>query len=135
MFGRILLLLVLSASAAHSERLRSGFVSPTFGGNPILNSYLMTRAENFRPAAVVPEVEERTQADYFLEQLQRRALSTLSTGILSELSDPSGTQSGSYYFDDFTLGYDRVDDEIVVSITSGSTVTEITLPSYTFEAE
>jgi len=135
MFGRILLLLVLSASAAHSERLRSSFVSPTFGGNPILNTYLMTRAENFRPAAPVPEVVERTQGDYFLEQLQRRALSTLSTGILSELSDPTGQESGSYFFDDFTLSYDRVDDEIVISIISGDTVTAITLPSYTFEAQ
>lgn len=135
MLARILLLLVLSASTAHSERLRSSFVSPTFGGNPMLNSYLMTRAESFRPAAVVPEVEERTQADYFLEQLERRALSTLSTGILSELSDPSGTPSGTYYFDDFILDYDRVDNEILVSITSGDTTTEIILPSYTFGAE
>ena len=135
MYGKIILLVVLSASAVHSERLRSGFVSPTFGGNPILNSYLMTRAENFRPAAAVPEVVERTQGDYFLEQLQRRALSTLSTGILSELSDPTGQESGSYFFDDFTLSYDRLVDEIEISIISGDTVTAITLPSYTFEAE
>jgi DNA-binding NtrC family response regulator len=45
-------------------------------------------------------------------------------------------QSFSKHFpDDFTLDYDRVDSEILVSITSGTTTTEIALPSYTFDAE
>ena len=135
MIGRVFLVLLWMASGAHAERLRANLMSTTFGGNPLLNGYLMTRAEKFRPAAVVPIPEVRTQADYFLEQLQRRALSTLSTGILSELSDPTGNESGSYYFDDFSLGYERINEEIVISIDSGGNITQITLPSYTFESD
>ena len=93
----------------------------------------MSRAEMFRPPEKQVIPEPRKQSDYFIEQLQRRALSTLSTGILAELSDPAGAESGTYFFDDFTLNYTRESDAIIISIIDGETITEVTLPTYTFE--
>ena len=129
----VFILCLTSAAPTFAEKLRSNFTSPTFGGNPILNGYFMSRAEMFRPPEKQVIPEPRKQSDYFIEQLQRRALSTLSTGILAELSDPAGAESGTYFFDDFTLNYTRESDAIIISIVDGETITEVTLPTYTFE--
>lgn len=130
-----LILFVLSitfASPTFAETLIAEFTSPTFGGSPLLGNYFMSRAEMFRPEKEVI-LAERTQADYFIEQLQRRALSTLSTSILAELSDPAGAESGTYFFEDFTLSYIREIDQITITIIDGETITEVTLPTITFE--
>ena len=93
----VFILCLTLAAPTFAEKLRSNFTSPTFGGNPILNGYFMSRAEMFRPPEKQVIPEPRKQSDYFIEQLQRRALSTLSTGILAELSDPAGAESGTYF--------------------------------------
>lgn len=133
--GFFVIVLSFICTASFGEKLQYNFLIPSFGGNPLGSNHFMERALVFRPPEVIPEVEPRTQADYFLEQLQRRALSTLSSGLLAELQDPSSASSGSYYFDDFSLSYEKEDDSIIISIDDGINIVEIDLPSYDFVSE
>lgn len=114
---------------AYAGPLEFTFTNPSFGGNPLNGSYIISKADKFRPKNS-PTSEPRTQVDFFVEQLQRRVLSSLSSAVLADLSDPSGASEGSYVFDDFTLDYVRVDDEIQLRIDDGLRVVDIELPLY-----
>ncbi len=128
-----ILVFSLVSSQLVAEPLKYSFSTPTFGGNPLLGNYLMERAQIFRPEEVKPDPVVRSQSDYFVEQLQRRALSSLSSGILAQLQDPESADEGTYIFDDFTLSYERSLDSITITILEGDQIIEIDLPSYTFE--
>jgi curli production assembly/transport component CsgF len=127
-------LIALLPVAAVAGPLEFSFVNPSFGGNPMNGALLMSRADKFRPSAPVVK-DIKTQADYFIEQLQRRTLSSLATALLSDLSDPSGSAEGSYVFEDFTLDYVRENDMIRLLIDDGLQILTIELPSYAFDAE
>jgi len=127
-------LIALLPVAALAGPLEFSFVNPSFGGNPMNGALLMSRADKFRPSDPVVR-NTKTQADYFIEQLQRRALSSLATALLSDLSNASGAAEGSYVFEDFTLDYVRQNDTIRLLIDDGLQVLTIELPSYAFDAD
>lgn len=127
-------LISLLPGAALAGSLEFSFVNPSFGGNPMNGAMLMSRADKFRPSDPVVQTT-KTQADYFIEQLQRRTLSSLATALLSDLSDSSGAAEGSYVFEDFTLDYVRGDGMIRLLIDDGLQILTIELPSYTFETD
>ena len=131
---RVAALIALLPVPALAGPLELSFVNPSFGGNPMNSSMLMWRADKFRPSDPVLQ-NTKTQADYFIEQLQRRTLSTLATALLSDLSDASGAAEGSYVFEDFTLDYVRENDMIRLQIDDGLQILTIELPSYAFDAE
>lgn len=134
MMVRIAALIVLLPISALAGPLEFSFVNPSFGGNPMNGALLMSRADKFRPRDPVVQ-DTKTQADYFIEQLQRRTLSSLATALLADLSDPAGTAEGSYVFEDFTLDYTRENDMIRLLIDDGLQVLTIELPSYAFADE
>jgi curli production assembly/transport component CsgF len=131
---RAAVLIALLPVAAVAGPLEFSFVNPSFGGNPMNGALLMSRADKFRPSDSVVK-DTKTQTDYFIEQLQRRTLSSLTTALLSDLSDPSGSAEGSYVFEDFTLDYVRENDVIRLLIDDGLQIVTIELPSYAFDAD
>jgi curli production assembly/transport component CsgF len=131
---RVAALIAMLPVSTLAGPLEFSFVNPSFGGNPMNGALLMSRADKFRPSDPVVQ-NTKTQADYFIEQLQRRALSSLATALLSDLSDASGAAEGSYVFEDFTLDYVRQNDTIRLLIDDGLQVLTIELPSYAFDAD
>ncbi|MDG1118040.1 MAG: curli assembly protein CsgF [Flavimaricola sp.] len=127
-------LIALLPVPALAGPLEFTFVNPSFGGNPMNGALMMSRADRFRPSDPVLQ-NTKTQADYFVEQLQRRALSSLATALLSDLSDASGAAEGSYVFEDFTLDYVRQNDTIRLLIDDGMQILTIELPSYAFDTD
>ena len=98
-------------------------VNPSFGGNPLNGSQLLGIANIHKPKV---EREERSEAEYFQDQIQRRILSTISAAIIDDLRD-SETPEGTYAFDDFTLNYVTSSDgknvNVTIAETNGATTT------------
>ena len=120
-------------ATAHAQDLVYEPVNPSFGGNPFNSSHLLaiaTAQDDNEPPA--DEVDETTQAEIFLRQLESRLLSGLAREVTEAIFGDDPQDSGVVQFGDQRIEFERGLDQIVITVfdaTTGQT-TEIILPIF-----
>ena len=108
--------------------------NPSFGGNPFNSSHLIgvANAQN-RFTAPQEELEEETQAELFIRQLENRLLSGLANQVADAIFGDNPQDAGTIAFDDQVIEFVRGLDSITITVTdlSTGTTTEIILPVFT----
>jgi len=119
---------LLAVTTAGADSFK--FNSPTFGGNPMAGSHLMLQANALRPdAPKPPKVDNtKTELERFTEQLQRRALSSITSAITRDIYGAEGGTEGQYIFDDFELTYTRENGIVEILVDDGVQEVVIELP-------
>ena len=75
------------------------FINPSFGGNQFNSAHLLGSADRQKPIPKQPQIEETSDAEFFKEQLTRRALSALTSNIIQQITSNSGAETGQYDLD------------------------------------
>ena len=126
------LALCLSCTAA-SQELVCEPNNPSFGGNPFNSSHLLGIA-NAQNSFTAPqdELEQETQAELFIRQLENRLLSGLANQVADAIFGDNPQHSGTIAFDDQIIEFVRGLDSITITVTdlSTGTTTEIVLPIF-----
>lgn len=108
--------------------------NPSFGGNPFNSSHLLGIA-NAQNGFTAPEdeLEQETQAELFIRQLENRLLSGLANQVADAIFGDNPQESGTIAFDDQVIEFVRGLDSITITVTdlSTGTTTEIVLPIFT----
>lgn len=140
--------LIVSLAAAMSlctpaaaERLVYSPINPSFGGNPMNSSHLLSLASAQRtataksPATSTPGTGDggttpgNTDADLFVRQLQGRLLSALASQVTEAIFGTNPQDSGEIQFGDTKVSFDRSLGSIRLVIDDGAGgVTEIIVP-------
>ena len=108
-------------------------VNPSFGGNPFNSAHLLAIAtaqdDNEPPAE---DLDETTQSEIFLRQLESRLLSGLAREVTDAIFGDDPQESGVIQFDDQRIEFERGLDQIVITVFDASTgqTTEIILPIF-----
>lgn len=105
-------------------------VNPTFGGNPFNSQHLLgiANAQNKTKDPNTPAAG--SEADIFARQLQSRLLSALSSQIVDAIFGENPQERGTIKFGDQTIDFVRGLDSVTLTITSGSEVTTIVVPTF-----
>ena len=107
--------------------------NPSFGGNPFNSSHLLGIA-NAQNSFTAPqdELEQETQAELFIRQLENRLLSGLANQVADAIFGDNPQDSGTIAFDDQIIEFVRGLDSITITVTdlSTGTTTEIVLPIF-----
>jgi curli production assembly/transport component CsgF len=126
------LALCLSFTAASQELVYEPN-NPSFGGNPFNSSHLLGIA-NAQNSFTAPqdELEQETQAELFIRQLENRLLSGLANQVADAIFGDNPQDSGTIAFDDQIIEFVRGLDSITITVTdlSTGTTTEIVLPIF-----
>lgn len=131
-FGRasgLVLIALLSASAAQSGELIYTPVNPAFGGSPLNGSHLLNNAN--AQNKYEKKEEKQSQAELFAKQLQSRLYSALAGQITDAIFGENAQESGQVQFDDQIIAWSQGLDSVIVTITNQSTgaVTTIEVPN------
>lgn len=118
-------------------------INPTFGGNPLNSSHLLSIASAQRNAtASDAEVNTSTggggtgtgtstsqsQIDLFISQLQGRLLSALASQVTDAIFGEDPQSHGMITFGDTTVVFDNTGTSIDLTITDSTGVTFISVP-------
>jgi curli production assembly/transport component CsgF len=132
----------MASSAAYADDLVYTPINPSFGGNPLNSSHLLSLA-NAQRDATAGDVDNGTggtggtgggdtsesDIDLFIRQLQGRLLSALASQVTEAIFGDNPQDNGTITFGDTTVQFDRTADAITLTITDGEgTVTVITVP-------
>ena len=93
------------------------FINPSFGGNQFNSAHLLGSADRQKPIPKQPQIEETSDAEFFKEQLTRRALSALTSNIIQQITSNSGAETGQYDLDGLIINYEKNEAEGVVKLT------------------
>ena len=108
--------------------------NPSFGGNPFNSSHLLGIA-NAQNSFTAPqdELEQETQAELFIRQLENRLLSGLANQVADAIFGDNPQDSGTIAFDDQLIEFVRGLDSITLTVKdlSTGTTTELVLPIFT----
>lgn len=132
MYRNILLAIFLNSPViVAAQPLEFSMVNPSFGGNPINSSHLISLATK----QYTPPVKERTQQsdlDYFASQIQRRTLSTIASEFTSNLRDLElGDGEQEFVIGDFIINYSLdANDNVSLILNQGTEVIEIIVPKF-----
>lgn len=115
-------------------------VSPSFGGNPLNSSHLLSTA-NAQRTATARDADRDTpgdptdptdpgrnnDADLFIRQLQGRLLSALASQVTEAIFGENPQDQGTVTFGDTTVTFERTPDSIRLTIIdpTGTTVIEV----------
>ena len=125
----IIAAVLLAPSGVYAENLTYKFVNPSFGGNPFLSSHLLGLANAQYTKPVVPRATV-SDAEYFADQIQRRALSSISSILISSLRDIDLSDEGSFQFDDLRVDFRSENGTIFFNIDDGINTIQLELPDY-----
>lgn len=115
-------------------------VNPSFGGNPLNSSHLLSTANAQRNATASDVVlsssgsssssSDQDDADLFVRQLQGRLLSALASQVTEAIFGESPQDNGTITFGSTEIEFSRNADSIELSITdfTDGTVTQIVVP-------
>jgi curli production assembly/transport component CsgF len=123
---------ILTAAPASAQQLVYRFQDPSFGGNPFNAEHLMAIANIDRPAApkeaVTPPL---TEQQLIVQQIQSRLLSSLTSNLVSTITNAKPGQSGEFTLGDQIIRYTKTTTE--TRVTFINTVTgeqnEIVIPT------
>ena len=137
-FGLTIALLAQSVAA---QDLVYTPINPSFGGNPMNSSHLQGVAAAQRTATAQDYVDpasssssasipQRSQTDLFVNQLQNRLMSSLSSQVVEAIFGEDPQESGSVVFGNTTIDFARDTSAINLTIvdTLDGSVTEISVP-------
>lgn len=134
---------ILSAPAgASASDLVYTPINPTFGGNPLNSSHLLSIAGAQKTATALDApvssssgstggtgtTSTQSQADLFLSQLEGRLLSALASQVTNAIFGTNPQQSGTIVFGDTTISFDQTNADITLLITENGTTTTISVP-------
>lgn len=140
----VALLACFGASPVVAQQLTYTPINPSFGGNPLNGSYLMSLAGAQRNATASDANSStssggtagsvgstsQTDAQLFVQQLQGQLLSALATQVTNAIFGSNPQNSGKVVFGDTTVSFNRTLSSINLSIydaTTGTT-TQISVP-------
>jgi curli production assembly/transport component CsgF len=117
-------------------------INPTFGGNPLNSSHLLSIASAQRTATAsdAPVTSTgtgtggtgtsttQTNVDLFISQLQGRLLSALASQVTDAIFGPNPQDHGSITFGDTSVVFDNNGTSINLTITDPTGVTFISVP-------
>lgn len=110
----------LSSTGLQATELVYTPLNPSFGGNPLLGSYLLNKAN-----AQNDHTEEGNEDDFvtrFQESLERNMISEITRGVTNGEIENGTFTSGDYLIDIVSLGGDTV-----ITITNVLDPTEVTI--------
>lgn len=134
MISRTLLpMAVLAAAAttpAYASTLTYTPTNPSFGGSPFNSAHLLSVANAVNRYEDPASRKASDPAQQFVDQLQSRLLSTVSSQIADRIFGENAAEAGRFVFGDqvieFVRGLESVTLTIYNSVTN--TTTKITLP-------
>lgn len=110
--------------------------NPTFGGNPLNGSYLLNSAQaqnQFTPSASGGGAggwgSAPTPGQIFAQQLQSQLYSSLANKITQAIFGSSAQNNGTFTFEGTTITYEKVGNNINITINDGQTITHVTVPA------
>jgi curli production assembly/transport component CsgF len=141
-YGTALAIAVLSPQNVMAQDLVYIPVNPSFGGNALNSSHLLSIANAQRDATARDANDgsefggggvtdtSSTDADLFIRQLEGRLLSALAGQVTEAIFGDSPQDGGLVTFGTTTVQFDRSVDSITLLITDAldGTVTEIIVP-------
>ncbi len=107
-------------------------INPSFGGNPFNSAHLLGIANAQNDYRDPRASRNSSQADLLTRQLQSRLLSAVSSQIVDAIFGDNPQESGTFQFGDQSIFFQRVGNEVIITITNGITgeVTEIRVPAF-----
>jgi curli production assembly/transport component CsgF len=135
MFKRLsVMLAVCAASGVSAESLRFESVNPSFGGPPLNGSHLLGLANRQFTAPVVTRTPQ-SDLEYFAAQIQRRSLSAIASAITANvrnlnLDDPDAPLPDNFTIGNFSVLFDSVDGNVVVTLIQDGETIEIIIPEF-----
>jgi curli production assembly/transport component CsgF len=110
--------------------------NPSFGGNPLNGSTLLSTAQaqnQHLPSTNSPGSTPLTPGQVFAQQLQSQLYASLANQITQQIFGASAQPNGTFSFGGTTITYSPTTDangnpEIEIKINDGSTVTVIDIP-------
>jgi curli production assembly/transport component CsgF len=109
--------------------------NPTFGGNPLNGSYLFNSAQaqnQFTQSAsggAGGAGSTPTPGQIFAQQLTSQLYSSLANKITQAIFGENASQNGTFSFEGTTITYQRVGNNINITINDGQTITQVTVPA------
>jgi curli production assembly/transport component CsgF len=116
-------------------------VNPSFGGSPWNGGWLLSQAQaqnqyTSKPKAQSPlanltggGVLPLSPGQQFANQLTAQLYSSLANKITEAMFGPNAQTSGSYSFQGTTVSFNRVGNDINITINDGQTITTIAVPA------
>lgn len=137
------LIVCIGTTAAAGDLVYQPF-SPTFGGNPLNSSHLLSTA-NAQKSATASDADDglltgsindntnsasNDQAALFIRQLESRLLSSLASQVTDAIFGDNPQDSGTVKFGDTSVSFQRTLDSLELTIINAldGSVTEITVP-------
>ncbi|HEY8593634.1 MAG TPA: curli assembly protein CsgF [Devosiaceae bacterium] len=132
-----------AASSAGAADLVYTPINPSFGGNPLNSSHLLSIASAQKTATAYDAPKPSTggtdgsggststsDVDLFIRQLQGRLLSALASQVTEAIFGTNPQDHGTITFGDTTVVFDRGVADITLTITDNTTgtVTVISVP-------
>lgn len=120
---------ILSAAMPlHASEIRHQFINPSFGGNPLYGSYLLSNAD--RQNGHEEPTTDRSNGQSFSSTITSSLLNRIAFNIADQIYGENAQTSGRFVIDDTLLEFNRVNNQVVVEITNSTTgeTTTIELP-------
>lgn len=110
-------------------------INPSFGGNPLNGSTLLSQAQAQNQFTQSNSSSAGAQAQspgqIFAQELTSQLYASLANQITTAIFGQNAAPSGTFSFEGTTITYQHVGGNIEISINDGSTVTNVTVPATT----
>jgi curli production assembly/transport component CsgF len=124
---------LLLASPAEAGDISYTPVNPSFGGNALNSSHLLSTADSQnKPKKKDQKRAEEKASDpmlQFTSTLQSRLLSSVSDKIADAIYGDNPANSGTFVVDNTTVQFTRVGGNVQLSISDGIRITNVTVPA------
>jgi len=130
----LLAFLVMMSGAAYGGTIIYTPTNPTFGGNPLNGPNLLNNAQvqnQHLPSTSTGSGSGAplTPGQIFAQQLTSQLYSSLANKITSAIFGENAAPSGTFSFEGTTITYQRVGNNINITINDGQTITTVTVPA------
>jgi curli production assembly/transport component CsgF len=137
--GGAALAIVGAAAPSQASSLIYTPINPSFGGNPQNGPVLLNEA-NAQNLPLAKQTAEQaaassatstaalTPSQIFAEQLQSQLLSSFANQITQAIFGPNAQTSGTYSYGTTTVTFEKVGNEVDITIDASGSITTITVP-------
>lgn len=112
-------------------------INPSFGGDPLNGNFLINGAQiqnEFTESSSRTSREETDPLSEFTDTLQRRLLGAISAQIVESIYGENPSDDGTFQVGDTQVNFDRVGDQVNVTIldlaTGGETTISLPAPQF-----
>jgi curli production assembly/transport component CsgF len=125
-------MLLGSMAAAWAGALVYQPTNPSFGGYPGNGAWLLQQAgaqNQFPATSSAGGISSLTTGQIFAQQLKSQIYSSLANKITQAIFGENAQTSGSFAFEGTTITFQRVGDQVNITINDGSSITTVTVPA------